>query len=101
MPFSIETSASAKSELKSIKLFERKRIIEEIDSQLMDEPTTETKNRKPLPDIEPGFEHVPPLWELRVGEYRVFFDVDEQDKKVFVRAVRKKTPKQTTDEVVK
>jgi len=53
-----------------------------------------------LLNVEPGFEHVPPLWELRVGEYRVFYDVDEQANKVFVRAVRKKTPKQTTAEVI-
>jgi mRNA-degrading endonuclease RelE of RelBE toxin-antitoxin system len=100
MPFSIETSVSAVAELKAIKAYERKRITEEIDAQLKDQPTTETRNRKPLPKVEPGFEHVPPLWELRVGEYRVFFDVNEDEKKVIVRAVRKKTPKQTTDEVV-
>ena len=100
MSYSIETSQSAKSELKAIKVFERKQIIEEIDAQLKDEPTKETRNRKPLPNVEPGFEHVPPLWELRVGEFRVFFDVNEQEKKVYVRAVRKKTPKHTTEEVV-
>lgn len=100
MAFSIEVSTTAKTELKAIKLFERRRIMEEIETQLSAEPLKKTRNRKPLPNVKPGFEYVPPLWELRVEEYRVFFDVDEEANCVFVRAVRQKTPRQTTDEVV-
>lgn len=100
MAFSIETSKTAKAELKAIKLYDRKRIIEEVDTQLQDEPNKETRNRKPLPNVKPGFEHVPLLWELRVGEYRVFYDVEEETKVVYVRAVRKKSPDQTTEKVV-
>jgi mRNA-degrading endonuclease RelE of RelBE toxin-antitoxin system len=100
MGFSIEVSKTARKELKAIKLFERRRILEEIETQLETEPTKETRNRKPLPNVKPGFEHNPPLWELRVGEYRVFFDVDEKANTVFVRAVRQKPPRKTTDEMI-
>jgi len=34
----------------------------------------------------PPFEAVPPIWELRVGNYRVFCDVDDEEQRVYVRA---------------
>jgi mRNA-degrading endonuclease RelE of RelBE toxin-antitoxin system len=39
---------------------------------------------------------VPPVWELRVRAFRVFYDVDEDAKLVHVRAVRRKNPRDTT-----
>ena len=41
-----------------------------------------------------------PVWELRVGEYRVFYDVNEQEARVIVRAVRRKRPYQATEEIL-
>jgi len=43
---------------------------------------------------------VVPIWELRVGEFRVFYDVDEEAQTVFVRAVRHKPPHKTTEEIL-
>jgi mRNA-degrading endonuclease RelE of RelBE toxin-antitoxin system len=43
---------------------------------------------------------VQPVWELRVGEYRVFYDVDEVGGQVVVRAVRRKPPHKTTEEIL-
>jgi mRNA-degrading endonuclease RelE of RelBE toxin-antitoxin system len=43
---------------------------------------------------------VPPVWELRLDEDRVFYDVDETEKTVKVRAVRHKPPHKTTEEIV-
>ena len=63
-------------------------------------PDQETKNRKPLPCLIPNFESVPPIWELRVGNYRVYYDVDLEAGKVYVRAVRKKPLHRTTKEVL-
>jgi mRNA-degrading endonuclease RelE of RelBE toxin-antitoxin system len=100
MAFLIEVTGSAGKELQGIRPFDRKRIVSEIDTQLRHEPTTATKNRKCLEALSPTFEHVPPVWELRVGEYRVFYDVDSDGEKVFIRAVRRKLPEQTTGEVV-
>lgn len=47
-----------------------------VDEQLPHEPTVETRNRKPM---RPN-----PLapWELRIGELRVYYDVDEEPERV-------------------
>lgn len=43
---------------------------------------------------------VPPIWELRVGEFRVFYDVDEPSNMVYVRAVKRKLAGQRTEEIL-
>lgn len=39
-------------------------------------------------------------WQLTVDPYRVLYDVDETDKVVFVRLVRRKPPGKKTEEIV-
>ena len=99
--FEIEVVDLAVQELKEIRAFDRQRIIEQIDSQLGDVPTESTRNRKRLDSAVPDFEHVAPIWELRVGEFRVFYDVDETARMVFVRAIRRKLPENTTEDVIR
>lgn len=41
-----------------------------------------------------------PVWELRVGGFRVFCDVNEAERRVVIRAVREKPPHRTTEEVL-
>jgi len=53
-----------------------------------------------LVGLVPPWEHVPPVWELRIGEYRVFYDIDEKAKLVMVRAIRHKPPHKTTEETI-
>ncbi len=65
-----------------------------------DQPTTETRNKKILVGLTPPWEHVPPVWELRVGQYRVFYDVDVAEQRVAVRVVRRKGPDNTTEEIL-
>jgi mRNA-degrading endonuclease RelE of RelBE toxin-antitoxin system len=98
VPFSVRIVPSALEELKGIRAFDRKRIVQAIEEQLMHEPTVATKNRKMLPDLAPPFPCELPIWELRVGDFRVFYDVVEQA--VFVRAVRRKPPHQTTEDTL-
>ena len=40
------------------------------------------------------------LAELRVGEYRVFYDVDDTERLVTVRTIRRKPPHATTEEIL-
>jgi hypothetical protein len=57
-------------------------VLDAVDERLTHQPTTETRNRKPL---RPN-----PLapWELRIGDLRVYDDVeDDPDPVVQVRAV--------------
>ena len=90
----------AMAELKAIRVFDRRRIVNEIKVQLTNEPTVPTRHRKCLGSVSAGFEHVPPVWELRVGDFRVFYDVAESAQFVYIRAVRRKDPDQTTEEVI-
>jgi mRNA-degrading endonuclease RelE of RelBE toxin-antitoxin system len=50
--------------------------------------------------LVPPWEHVEPVWELRIGEYRVFYDVNEEDLTVAIRAIRHKPPHKTTEEIL-
>lgn len=75
--YEIEIADLAAEELKDIRLFDRRRVVDAIRNQLAHQPTVATTNRKRLQSAVPEFEHTPPIWELRVGEYRVFYDVDE------------------------
>ena len=53
-----------------------------VDKQLVHEPAVETRNRKPM---RPN--PVAP-WELRIGNLRVYYDVEEEPEPVvYVRAV--------------
>ena len=55
-----------------------------LESLLSHEPTTETRNRKRLRPNELA------EWELRVGAFRVFFDVLADDEIVKVVAIGRK-----------
>ena len=98
--YEIRFSEGVEEDLKKIKAFELRKIFEEMEVQLKNDPLETTKNKKILENLIPPFEAAPPIRELRVGEYRVFFDVDEQEKVVYVRAVRRKPPHKTTEEIL-
>lgn len=87
----------AREDLEAARPFDRGRIVEEMEKHLTTQPTRPTSRRKVLPGLVPPWEHEPPVWELRVGEHRVFYDVDEAAKVVLVRAVRRKGNKTTKD----
>ena len=98
--FVISYAESVAEDLAEIRAFERKQLLDQIDRQLSHEPTHETRNRKILRGLTPPWEHVKPVWELRINEYRVFYDVDETDGQVIVRAIRRKPPHKTTEEIL-
>ncbi len=100
MAWVIELTVSALGELRGIRQYERRVILDCIQEQLTTEPAVPSRNRKCLVGVAPAFDHVPPVWELRVGEYRVFYDLDVASAVVTVRAVRHKRPGSTTEEIV-
>ena len=75
-------------------------MIHAIESRLVDTPMVRTRNRKPLANLIPPWTAELPIWELRVGAYRVFYDVSEEEKVVYVRAVRRKPADTTTEEIL-
>ncbi|MBI2901461.1 MAG: type II toxin-antitoxin system RelE/ParE family toxin [Planctomycetes bacterium] len=98
--YGIAFEENVEEDLARIRPFDGRRILDAIVEQLRHEPNVETRQRKILKGAKPRFKAVPPVWELRVGEYRVFYDVNEEEKKVFVRAVRYKPPHKTTEEIL-
>ena len=98
--YEIEFSEGVENDLRSIPVYDRNVVLDAIEEQLMHTPGAETRNRKMLTSFVPPFESVPPIRELRVGEHRVFYDLDEEFRKVYVRAIRRKPPHKTTEEVL-
>jgi len=100
MKFELELSEAAAENLSALRAFDQRRLASDIEEQLSHEPTVATRNRKKLDDASADFEFVPPLWELRSGDIRVFYDVDESKGKVTIRAIRRKKQGQTTAETL-
>jgi mRNA-degrading endonuclease RelE of RelBE toxin-antitoxin system len=98
--YTIEYTEEAAENLRRVRVFERQRILDAIDRRLSQTPTQPTRNRKILVGLEPPWEHEEPIWELRIGQYRVFYDANEVDQRVVVRAVRRKLPRQTTEDIL-
>ena len=85
MAYTIEITPEADSHLASLSARERATVVDQIDRQLVDQPTVATRNRKRMEPGKPGF--IAP-WELRVGHLRVYYETSEDPfPAVTVRAV--------------
>ena len=98
--YEIRFATDVEDDLKRVRVHDRRRILDSIEVQSSHQPTAPTRNRKILVDLTPAWEANPPIWELRVGAYRVFYDVDEDRSEVYVRAVREKPPDQRTEDII-
>lgn len=97
--YEVRFAALAREHLDELRPFDRNRILDEVWAHLVANPTVVTARRKMLVGATPSFEHVPPVWQLRVGEFRVIYDVDPRARVVVVRAVVHKGNK-TTGEIL-
>jgi len=81
MRYTIDYTASAEADLAFFRAYEQRLILDALDQQVLTAPQQATRNRKLL---DPN-----PLatWEVRVGRYRVFYDVDALALLVVVKAV--------------
>ena len=98
--FKIEFAEGVLGDLRKLRAYDRGAIVDAIEQHLSRAPNVPSKKRKPLASLVPPFEAVPPVWELRIREYRVFYDVAEEERKVIVRAVRRKPPHRTTEDIL-
>jgi mRNA-degrading endonuclease RelE of RelBE toxin-antitoxin system len=98
--YRIEIHEGAEVELEDLRAYDRIRVLDEIEEQLTYEPTRITRRKKILEALEPPWDQLGPVWQLRVSDYRVFYDVFEREKLIIVRAIRKKPPHRTTDETL-
>lgn len=98
--YKILFSEGVADDLGRVSANQRARILDRIEVQLRHEPTRQSRNRKILLGLVPPWKHVDPVRELRIGEYSVFYDVDEVRSTVIIRAIRRKPPHRTTEEIL-
>ena len=98
--YDIEIHEAAESELDEMRPYDRNRIIDEIEEQLVLESGNATRRKKVLEALEPPWDQLGPVWQLSVGDFRVFYDIVEDARLVIVRAVRSKPAHRTTDEIL-
>ena len=98
--FAILFSEGVKEDLKGLRAYDRRIILDAIETQLIHAPTVETKKRKLLRNLVLPFDAIPPIWQFRVGAFRIFYDVDEGGHRVYVRAVRGKPAHMNTEEIL-
>lgn len=82
--FDLRFSDAAIGDLRSLRKPERALLVDTIEVQLSDTPAVETRHRKPLRPNEIS------SWELRVREFREFYDVDVPERTVLIKAVGRK-----------
>jgi len=97
--YEIRFARSVAKELRALRSRDRVVVLDAIEEKLSHDPAVEARNRKPLVGLVPPFEAVLPVWELRVGDFRVFPDVSDDGRTVYVRAVRRKPSHRTTEEI--
>ena len=82
--FDIELTPEATDDLRALRRYHQRQIVDAIQSQLLHQPDQQTRNRKQLRPNRLA------EWELRVGDFRVFYDVDAQRATVKVEAIGRK-----------
>ena len=98
--FTLEFSEGVKENFRGLRAYDCRTLLEAIEVQLRHAPLVETKRRKLLRNFAPPFEAIPPIWQLRVGAFRVFYDVNEEESRVYVRAIRRKPAHLKTEEIL-
>ena len=70
MPYRIQYMPTAVDHLRCLTARQRALVLDTVERQLTHQPDVKTRNRKPM---RPN-----PLapWELRIGDLRVFYDID-------------------------
>jgi mRNA-degrading endonuclease RelE of RelBE toxin-antitoxin system len=78
MPYRIDLSPEALRHLGLFTARLRSTIADTIEEQLAHQPTVKTRNRKPMKPNLFGD------WELRIGDFRVYYKVEEEPEQVVV-----------------
>lgn len=73
MPYRVQYMPTAVEHLRSLSARQRALVLDTVERQLTHQPDVKTRNRKPM---RPN-----PLapWELRIGDLRVFYDIERAE----------------------
>ena len=81
MAYAIDYSPDAISHLDALRRFDQVRISVAIEKVLRDDPLVPSRRRKQMRS------NLISAWELRISNFRAYYDVDETRSIVFVRAI--------------
>jgi mRNA-degrading endonuclease RelE of RelBE toxin-antitoxin system len=84
MSYTIQFAKAAIEDLKYFTTRQQRQILDEVDRQLLNEPNNVTRNRKKMRANWLA------TWELRIGVFRVYYDVDETNAIVQIQHVAEK-----------
>ena len=98
--FTVELASSAREELRSMRPFDRQAVLEKVRQVLTSQPDVETRNCKALHGLKVPWDQVGDTRELKVDEYRVFFEIELGINNVVVKAIRHKPPHLTTEDIL-
>lgn len=79
--YQLEFTPEALEDLKWFRKFDQEEFADGIEDQLSYEPTTKTRNRKELRPNDVA------AWELRLGKFRVFYNVEQETLTVSIEAI--------------
>jgi mRNA-degrading endonuclease RelE of RelBE toxin-antitoxin system len=79
--FDIVFTTEAVDDLRPLRKFDQQQVIDAIETQLRHQPDQPTRNRKRLRP------NALAEWELRVDQFRVFYDIDSTSQRVKIEAV--------------
>ena len=93
-PYEIHYADEATADIRALRAFDQRKILAGIKTHLTNQPKTVSRSRiKAM---------VQPLWSqfrLRVEDFRVYYDVDDEQRRVHVLRVLKKTTQSTPEEL--
>ena len=82
--FAIQITDGAEADLRALPVRARRLVLDGLETHLLHQPTVGSRKVKPLrPNPVAG-------WELRLGDYRVLFDVDSTVHLVTIQVVGEK-----------
>ena len=84
MDYTIEYTEDAIEHLERLSATRRATVVNEVDDRLGHQPTVPARNRKRM---DPGRKIFVAPWELRLGDLRVYYDVEDELHRVIVVAV--------------
>ena len=78
LQYRIEYSPESEKHLRALTARQRRTVLDTVDEQLAHQPAVETRNRRQMrPNRLAG-------WELRIGDLRVYYDIEADPKPVVV-----------------
>ncbi len=92
-PYDIDYAAEASVDIRALRVFDQRKILDGIEAHLTYQPKAVSRSRiKAM---------VQPFWSqfrLRIEEFRVYYDVDDEHRLVHVLRVLKKSTETTPEE---